>query len=283
MRGNKNWRDQAADNAPNLLFGGLIFLASLTGCASSQTNAAADQAANAPNSQAAPSPPPPSAPSPEQIAQQNSSIAAQDCRNTYPNARGSLFKLESCIFQAKEKYFFPLGSDTENSIASEYWSNLLAAAKQVDEGYMSMDEFNNYTLLCNKIMDAKANEEPMPFNPPPDQPGELNNLLNYSEEHGDYATVANVQRQIAITNLQAQQQILLNDQYEYEYCAGLHSKTLSDCGGQKITFQTDLATYQAMAAAIPQAPQSTSQSTPNNLQQQDIQDDLDAIAGGVVP
>jgi len=143
---------------------------------------------------------------------------------------------------------------------------------------MSMDDFNNYTILCTKIMDAKANEEPVSF----DQ-GTDDQELNYDKEQGDYVDAANVERQIAISNLQAQQQTLLDDKYEYEYCAGLHVKNLGECDPQKITFQTDLETYQAMAASIPQAPQSTSQPAPNNLQQEDIQDDLDAIAGGVVP
>lgn len=258
------------------------FLFGLSGCATTSATDAADQTTNIQPTQSAPAVSTPAAPSPEESAEQNMIKARSICQTEYPFKRGTASKYQSCVSSAYQQYMYPFFTDYQRSVEDEGGNNLLAAAQEFDSGAMNMQEYTNYRALVKAILDAKATKDPPAPYPGPDQPSMLNNLLNYDEEHGNYDAVANDQRQIALAKLQIQQQSLVDDKYEYQYCAGLHAKNLSDCDPQKTTFQTDLATYQAMASSIPQAPQPTNQAN-DTLQQEDIQDDLDAIAGGVVP
>ncbi len=280
-RGKPGWFDEATIYRI-LLCSGASFLFGLSGCATTSATDATAQTTNIQPAQSAPTVSTPVAPSPEESAEQNMTKAQSVCQTEYPFKRGTASKYQSCVSHAYQQYMYPFFTDYQRSVEDEGGNNLLAAAQEFDSGAMNMQEYISYRSLVKTILDAKANEDPPSPYPAPDQPSMLNNRLNYDEELDNNADVANDEQQIAIAKLQIQQQTLVDDKYEYQYCAGLHSRNLSDCDLQKMTFQTDLSTYQAMASSIPQASQPTNQVT-YTLQQEDMQDDLDAIAGGVVP
>jgi hypothetical protein len=263
---------------------GIILLAGLTGCATSQTTDAAAQATSSQPVQAAP--PAPQMPSIQKILeeteQESLKQADSACQAKFPAQRGSFYQQKLCVFQAYAKYILPMEPDNQKMIEQDEESNLLAAAKQVDDGAMSVQDYDSYHLLCHKIVTRELQE----LAESDSRQGQENMLqaeANYDTQHGDQDSLTNETHDLAVLGLQDEQQALSNDRDRYEYCAGLHAKNLSDCDADKINFQADLATYQAMGASIPRTPQTASQPAAETLQQEDIQDDLDAIAGGVVP
>ncbi len=277
----------------------LILLICLVGCTASQPSVSGVAVATSPPVQAEATP----GPTPIEIADQNVAAANSICIARYPVKRGNFFQGQSCFIAAYRQYVFPFLTDHQSSVETEAEKKLLAGAYQIDTGAMSQQDWATYVAGVNKMIAAKLDEDddsdnagavqPSPTensdNAAPAEPigmqnaGALQNVLNYDTEMGNAADVANDQRAIAVEQLQGQQQTLINDKNNYVTCAGLNAKDLDKCAPQKIAFQTDLATYQATAASIPQAPQSTSQPSTDNLQQEDIQDDLDGIAGGVMP
>jgi hypothetical protein len=232
--------------------------------------------------QAPVSPSPPPAPDPGQIAQQNSVSAASACKRQFPFSAGSLTNRAACIDQAVQQYLYPIWSEGQKAIHSRFEKYIQEATNLVDDRKMSLQEYLAYARSANEIdqreWDASDQEDEMLD---PDPPGR--NSLNYDMEQGNQQDVEADEHNIAIYNLQNEQQAISDARDEYEYCAGLHTKDLSACAAQMVAVQTDLAMYQAMASNVPQVEQQEAPSPAQTLQQQEIQDDLDIIAGGAVP